>query len=135
LCERCREIEERLQEIAGRLDYLEDWVLHAKESTKVALDGGASAYEAGGEPSEVADILWELEEIERSYILSFAHLRQVAALKERGFYILRLLKHLTYSAKLLSLQERLRNSVSQEAWDIYLNIEELINEVTARLLN
>lgn len=113
MCRICGEMAKRLGEIREMLDSAQDRILHEPPASQLA--------------EELLGIASQLDELEAFRLASFEHAAMIARLREKTAYLMGCLSRLAFEARLSALQDRLRSMVTGDAWEVYLEIEELVN--------
>lgn len=113
MCHECEEVARELSRIQEALDLFQDSILHS-ESPHVSA-------------GELDDIMARLDDLTAVKKLRFEDMRLILRLRGKSYYLKGYLDQMAFSRQLRDLQGRLRSMVSKEAWNVYLQIEELIN--------
>lgn len=112
-------------DLAARLDSLQRAVLDGQERDE-------SLYrELAGIREEIADVL----DCSQAQGATFEEMERLKQLERKMEYIGGLLDGLSYDRRLRRLQDALRRAAPGKAWDIYLQIAELMNQERTRLLS
>lgn len=118
MCHECEEVARELSSIQEALDLFQDSILHS-ESPHVSA-------------GELDDIMARLDDLTAVKKLRFEDMRLILRLRGKSYYLKGYLDQMAFSRQLRDLQGRLRSMVSKEAWNVYLQIEELINAYPGR---
>lgn len=112
-------------DLAARLDSFQRAVLDGQERDESLYRKLASIKE------QIADVI----DCSQAQGATFEEMEQLKQLERKLEYLDGLLDKLSYDRRLRKLQDALRRPAPGKAWDIYLQIAELMNQERTRLLS
>lgn len=112
-------------DLAARLDSLQRAVLDGQERDESLYRELASIRE------QIADVI----DCSQAQGATFEEMERLKQLERKLEYLSGLLDKLSYDRRLRRLQDALRGAAPGKAWDIYLQIAELMNHERTRLLS
>ncbi|NPV54392.1 MAG: hypothetical protein HPY71_12890 [Firmicutes bacterium] len=120
MCEACEAIGAHITELERNIDRLQDEIIHARRACHISRLCNVE--------EDLKTIAGWAEEVKEMRPLSFENFRRAEMLLRKARYLFLKFRDMKIDAQILELQHRLQASASQEAWDIYLEIEALANE-------
>ncbi|HHV62974.1 MAG TPA: hypothetical protein GXX51_10095 [Firmicutes bacterium] len=120
MCEACEAIDAHISELERSIDKLQNEIIHARKACHIR--------ELRDLEGDLKTIAGWAEEVKEMRPLSFENFRRAEMLLNKARYLSSKFRDMKIDMQILELQHKLQTKVSQDAWDIYLEIEALMNE-------